>query len=521
MLGCASPPLFVPQSPLPPPRPYQPVGAASASPAASAPVGAASSTLPANPAPTALSSFGAAPFGDPGPLLVERASADGRWLTVCQARRDSTGDGQITVSVGPRGELRGDEIARYLLTPGEELTHDGMLAADSSGRFVLVMQRGALVLWDSQSRKSLDLSTLGADARLSAESFAELRSVAFDANGTHLLYARSGESGPRIVIRDLNDDTERALDPGPGPIWRARFAPGGTFVVVELMTTDSNKNGKADFPAPLLATPRACSAGPGRFHAWAERGDRPETVLVPLAGGAPLHEPNLLMPVRDALLLRDESGALLLDKAGKRRVLEPAACKGRMVHADAERGLFIVGCVQPKKTGRVSLELVSATGRKPLDLELASVEYDRELSDSPRLVALYPGADTVLFDADKRDVSRLQPGDSVLATRAAHALIRRGSSLLMYDADTHSERALPGTLDKYPQILVSAPFAFVSPLLVDLDASAVTGQTKQRALSLSNTGQLLMSDTDPDNSGLTRGPLHWLQVSSQVAPHSQ
>lgn len=469
----------------------------------------ASATPSALSPPPVLTTFGTAPFGDPGPLLVERASPDGRWLTLCQARRDSTGDGQVSVSVGPRGELRGDDIRRYLLTPGEELAHEGLLGMDPRGRFALLMQHGALVLWDSQRRKSLDLSALGADSRLSAESFAELRSVAFDATGEHLLYTRSGDSGPRLVIRTLSDDTERAVDPGPGPIWRASFAPSGAFVVVEMISADSNKNGKADFPAPLLAAPRACSAGPGQFHAWSERGDKPELVLVPVTGGAPIHEPTLLMPVRDALLLRDDAGALILEKSGKKRVLEPAACKGRIVHADAERELFIVGCVQPKRTGRVSLDLVTPGGRKTLDLELASVEYDRELSDGSRLVALYPGADSVLFDADKRDVSRLQPGDRVIATLGAHALIRRGNGLLSYDAETHTEQALPGVLDKYPEVLVSQPFVFVSPLLVQLDGASVVGQTPRRPLALSNSGQLLMSDSEPQSSGLTHGPLRW------------
>ncbi len=472
--------------------------------------------------PAALTAFGETPFGDSGPLLVERVSPDGRWLSVCQARRDSTGDGQATVRVGARGELLGHDFARYLLTPGEELAHEGVLGADASGRFVLLMQQGALVLWDSQRRTSLDLSARGADSRLSAESFAELRSAAFDPTGEHLLYVRNGDSGSRIVVRSLSDDTERMLDPGLGLIWRARFAPRSAFVVAEMITADSNKNGKADFPAPLLAAPRPCSAGPGRFHTWSERGDRLETVLVPLSGGAPVHEPDLIMPVRDGLLLRDESGALLFEKGGKKRVLEPAACKGHVVHADAERELFIVGCVQPKKTGRVSLDLITPLTRKPLDLELASVEYDRELSDSPRLVALYPGADTVLFDADKLDLSRLQPGDSVILTRGAHALVRRGNGLVLYDADTRSERALIGTLDKYPKILISQPFAFVSPLLVDLDGSAVAGQTKHRALALSNSGQLLTSDTDAEASGLTRGPVRWVQVSSgDASPQSQ
>ena len=456
----------------------------------------------------ALPSFGNAPFASEGPLLLERASSDGRWALLCQARKDSDGDGRVTVSAGPRGELRGDQLERYLVAPGQELAVDGLLSADVNGRYALVMQRGALLLWAARSGKTLDLSALGADARLSAESFAAVRTLAFDESGEHLLYVRTGE-GARLVLRSLSDGSERVFDPGPGAIWRARLDPGGVYAVLEMLTADSNKNGRADFPAPLLAAPRACSASPGRFHTWVDRGDRPETVLVPLAGGATIHEPDFVMPLGDALVLRDETGALQLERAGKKRLLEPAACKGRIVHADAQRELFIVGCAQKKKTGHVSLELVTRTERKALGIELASVELDREVSDAPRLLALYPGLETSLFDADRRELLPLQTGDVVIATRANRALIRRGKALLFYDADSHQEQPLSVTLDKYPEVLSTAPFAFISPALVNLDTAQLVGLSQQRPLALSSEGQLLVPEVEPDTSGLTRGPLHW------------
>jgi len=456
--------------------------------------------------------FGSSTFASDAPVLLERASRDGHWLALCTARKDDNGDGRLSASVGPRGELQGDAFERYLIAPDQELPIEGLLGADASGRYALVMQRGALVLWDAERRNSLDLSALGADARLSAQSFSELRTVAFDARSEHLLYVRREQSGKRIVIRSLADGSERRLDPGPGVIWRARFDPGGSFIVVELISEDSNKNGRADFPAPLTNTPRPCSAGPGRYHTWIDRGDRPVTVLVPLSGGAPRLEPELVMPIGEALLLRDASGALLLERAGKRRVLEPPLCKGRIVHADAQRGLFIVGCAQ-KKTGRVSLELVTETTRKALDIELASVELDREVSEAPRLVALYPGPETMLFDADRRELIALQGGGVVLATRAGRALIRRGNGLLFYDADSHSERALPVTLERYPDLRLNPPFVFVSPALVNLDTAALVGVSSARPLALSSEGQLLVPEVEADASELARGPLRWLTPS--------
>jgi len=114
----------------------------------------------------------------------------------------------------------------------------------------------------------VDLSALGADSRLSAESNLALRALDFDAKSEQLLYVRPGASGSRIVLRRLSDGSERELDPGPGEVWRARFDPGGAFAVLQMITSDSNKNGKLDFPAPLLTAPRAC----GDNLAHSERG---------------------------------------------------------------------------------------------------------------------------------------------------------------------------------------------------------------------------------------------------------
>jgi hypothetical protein len=235
-------------------------------------------------------------------------------------------------------------------------------------------------------------------------------------------------------------------------------------------------------------------------------------VLVPLNGGAPLFEPDLVMPVGEALLLRDANGALLLSRAGKKRVLEPAACKGRIVHADAQRELFIVGCTQ-KKTGHVSLELVTRNERKPLAIELSSVELDRELSDGARLLALYPGLETMLFDADRRELVPLKTSDVVLATRAGRALIRRGNALLFYDVDSRTERVLSVTLDRYPELFVTLPFVFISPALVNLDTAMLVGSSRARPLALSSEGQLLVSEAEADGVQLARGPLRWLTAS--------
>ncbi|HEY4104437.1 MAG TPA: hypothetical protein VGM44_11120, partial [Polyangiaceae bacterium] len=304
-------------------------------PSASAPIlpraqAPASTTTPAAPPnapppklPTRVESFGDTSFGGQGAALLERASPDGRWLAVCRAKVDAR-----EREPNAKGASERDAVERFLLSPGEELAIDGFLSASRDGRFAIFLQHGALVLWDSATQASLDLSALGADARLSAESGAAVRTVDFDARSEHLLYVRQRAERTRVVIRDLNSGGERELDPGPGEVWRARFDPGGVYAILQLIHVDTNRNRKLDFPAPLLSAPRACGEDRAHFHTWEGRGDRPETLLLPLDGAAAVHDPDLLMPVRDALLLRDEDGVLSLSRGGKKRVLEPAACKG-------------------------------------------------------------------------------------------------------------------------------------------------------------------------------------------------
>lgn len=441
-------------------------------------------------------------------MLVEYASADGSWVSLCQAPIDGH-DGELGVNFEARSGVSSQPLERYLIAPGEELAIDALLTSDRLGRFAVVLRHGVVVLWDSLSRTSADLSELGVDPGLSLESFANPRLLAFDNTSEHLLYVKRAAQATRLVVRTLSDGYERELDAGPGIIWRASFDPSGLFVIVQMRNEGASPGARLEQQRLVSRAPRPCSGEAARFHAYAEPRFAFETLLIPVSGGTKQRAPGLIMTLASGRVRRDESGALLLEHGDKQRLLEPSACKGRLVHADASRELFIIGCMQKKHTGRVNLELVTGTERKPLGIELAQVDLDRELADSPRLLALYPGAETVLFDADRQEVVSMQAGDRVVMTRASRALLRRQNSLLIYDADTRSEQALPFAVDKYPVLLVAPPFAFVSPLLVNLDTSAVVGVSEQRPLALSNDGRLLLADVEPNGLQLARGPLCW------------
>ncbi|HEY4157020.1 MAG TPA: hypothetical protein VGM29_02940, partial [Polyangiaceae bacterium] len=446
------------------------------------------------------------------PLLVRHAAANGSWVAFCQPRLDTDGNGRVELTLGPRGELRGDTLGSYLWQPAAEQDPGVLLAASPGDRFVAYWKDAAVTIRDTAGNRSLDLGA-DVDLRFSAETLDWLRTLAFDPTGSRLVYLRRGPVTAHVVVRNLLDGTERAFDPGRGEVWRTRFDSSGEFLLIDVLA-DTNKNGRLDAPAPAVAAPPPCLPAGATFHAWVGRGDRPERLWLDAESGKLASAQSVVLALKKALVVREASGALDVVQAGKSKLLEPAECKGRVVFADLERSLLVIGCTPKKKTGRVALELLDLAGKKQqLGIELASVESDREASGGARLVALYPGSDTALLDLDKRDLLPLKSGDAVLATLGARALVRRGPTLVLYDADARAEQPLPGTVDKFPEVLQSGSYAFVSPLLIDVAAGRVVGSFAQRPLALSTTGLLLSSEDIKSSGALSEGPLRWFSLA--------
>src|SRR5689334_8702309 len=98
------------------------------------PAPTASATEPAS--PQGSSPLGAA-WGTANPVALVAGGQGRRWISVCQARADSTGDGRVSVEVGAQGELKGDRLDGYFLDqPGAGIRIDAFGGADPSGRFV-------------------------------------------------------------------------------------------------------------------------------------------------------------------------------------------------------------------------------------------------------------------------------------------------------------------------------------------------------------------------------------------------
>lgn len=454
-------------------------------------------------------------IGTAAPTAFEAAGSDGSWVALCQARRDTNGDGHVAVHVGKRGRLSGDHMQSYLvLGDGRGEAIDELAAYDPTGRWLVAMQHGRLTLIDSRSGKRLDLSALGADARDDALPYRQHRALSFDAGGTRLMYVRRKAGKTSVVVRDLVSGAETTIDPGPGRLWRARLTPDGTQVVLRMIVDDTNKNGKLEWPVPQRKKNSWRCHGPiTTYPSWLSRGDEPAVKVAPSSGGKAKIVQGFAGTFGGSLLVRDTDGRLDLQRASGDPIrLLNDKCGARVLHADATRGLVLVACSAP--SGRSPLALVGAGYHQDLKADLAAAPPDRWPAHTPRLVPLYPGPDTALLDLDTRKLTRLKHGDLVIATSRARALVRRRRKLVVHDADTGHEKTLPGRTDRLPDQRVNGHLAVVAPLVVDLDAGTVLGKVSRRPLAISSAGLVLVAEgRQAQAHQLSLGPLRWVEPS--------
>ncbi len=484
---------------------------ATASSPAAPPHAAHAAPAPPKPAPPPVRHLGA--IGTAAPTVFEAAGSDGSWVALCQARRDTNGDGHVAVDVGKRGKLSGDRMQSYLvLGDGDGEAIDELAAYDPTGRWLVVMQHGRPVLIDSRSGKRLDLGALGADARDDALPYRQHRVLSFDAGGTRLLYARRKAGKTRVVVRDLVSGAETLVDPGPGRLWRARLSPDGSQVVLRMIVDDTNKNGKLDWPVPARKNnPWRCQGPIATYPSWLSRGDEPTVKVAPSSGGSAKVVPGFADPFGRSLLVRDANGRLnLAHDSGDPEKLADDKCGARVLHADATRGLVLVACSAPR--GRSPLALVGAGYHQDLKADLAAAPPDRWPAGSSRLLALYPGADTALLDLDTRKLSLLHRGDRVIATSGARALVQRGRRLVIHDVDSARERVIEGRTDRLPDARATGRFAVVAPLVVDLGAGKLLGKVSGRPLAVSSAGLVLVAQGRQARAHqLSLGPLRWVE----------
>ncbi len=441
-----------------------------------------------------------------GPAELRASSSSGAWVALCA------------------GEPR---QARLVLGSGPGEPIDDVLAEDPSGRYVVVLVKGHAELVDAAKGTRLSLTQLGADVRRLRADYAPHRTLSFDPTGKYLAYLRRDGGPAQLVVRHLEAGTERAYPLGTGELLRLELSADARHVSFEVIREDTNHNGRLDWPAPEeTARKSSCEKQPLRFRSFAYqgRGDALVRGVVALVDGVVRDVPELVTPLGASLLLRSADGSLLLEQAGKRTPLTPAACAARVLFADAERGLVLATCAPPPPkrvkgrpapvpTGKREVWLFGAGVALNLQRELYETSTDRAAVVGARLVPLYPGSEASLLDLERRELLPLAAGSRVLATNGASAVIWRDSDLFRYDAQTKREERLTGGVAKTPELLRAGSTVLLSPFVV-VGASGPALPSPERPLALTTDGFVLTgsSDGSPSASGAIQAPLRWVDA---------
>ncbi|HYO93203.1 MAG TPA: hypothetical protein VER33_01775 [Polyangiaceae bacterium] len=442
-----------------------------------------------------------------GPLTFEAAAPDGSWVVLCQARQDTNADGHLSVSVSSDGSVGGDRLSRYLVrASGEEEPIDDYLAGSADGRFVVVQRAGQSELIDLLSGARQSLEELGADTLREPHAQSAHRSLVF--HGEYLLYVRSGRES-QVVERHLGSGAERVIHAGSEPVVRVRVEGQPAVRIISVVVSDSNGNGRLDMPFRGTSAAKPCRLPIARYMAPPLVVDGLGHWLLDPTSGAKQRIDDLVGVFADAVVRRPTDGSLWLERQGLRVLLGSVACAGRLLWGNPSRQQLLLGCSLPRKPGRLAVESLARAKRATLGVDVAALGVDEPIDSSERLVALYPGADAVLYDAELRALHRLQPRDAVLAQWAARALVRRGRQALLFDAELQRELDLGIELDPMGEVLRKGPLVSACPWVVDLEAGRVLGSVPGRALALSTDGRVLLPVTPPSATALAQGPLSW------------
>lgn len=327
-------------------------------------------------------------FGTHDPFTLLAADPQRKWIALCQARKDTTGNGITSVSYMHHGGTVGDMMAPYLVSgggPGEAI--DAFLGSDPTGRWVAVVEHGKPELRDMRAGTTRDLDALEIDKTPDPSPAMGVRALHFGATGKYLLLIQKMDkakpaASARVVLLDLASGAARSIALGAGRVWTAGLSPDESWIYASVVVRDTNGNGKLDLP--VVST--TLDANPcGSAASWSSYGPEPKhdalaTVFVPTSGGSARQREDVQGFVGDRLLRKRADHSLVLESPdGKVRPLVDGACDGVLEQYVPALGRGVVACHEskgkaPDPFGNAGsgywLYAFDAHGRKPLSLQL-------------------------------------------------------------------------------------------------------------------------------------------------------
>lgn len=241
---------------------------------------------------------GTGAFGTAHPAYFRGHDRGGqRWMALCQARRDTDGDGKIAVATGQHGGLFGDTVELFLVIGGGPGTPiEALVGSSSDGRWVAILRGGRLELVDATTGELREMKE--ADVASDARPGTAHRAAVFGPD--RLAYVRHRPTGDALVVHELATHAEREL-PVKDRLWR--IAEVGRLAQVYTIPREQ--------PFPRLNTnleAGECVGAPRSYSTYGQEGPDPTERWIDLVHGGEVGAPAKSMD-------RDEQDAARTDRA--------------------------------------------------------------------------------------------------------------------------------------------------------------------------------------------------------------
>lgn len=329
------------------------------------PTPAAPSNAPVVPAPAAPTRapatsglpIGTGASGTAHPAVLRAFDRNERWMALCQARKDTDGDGKIEVQSGHHGGLFGDAMQLYLILGGGEGTPiDALPGSSKDGRHLAAVRDGKLWLIDGQTGEQRELA--GADVESDGRPGAPHRAAVF--SGTKLLYIRHTDTGDKLVVHDPATHTEKEFAIADR-IWRL---VGETDGLAQVVTVPQGQG----FPKLMTSLDAGeCLGPPMSYSTGGQMGPKPTFQWYALDTGKAMPAEGIVAAVGSSLVRAPKDGALYLDTDQ----IAPATCTPQVLAVMPSPPRVIAICGQKKQAKILLLG-------KGLSKELASIDREND-----------------------------------------------------------------------------------------------------------------------------------------------
>lgn len=379
-------------------------------------------------------------FGTADPYTLLGFDPEAQWVALCQAREDTDGDGITRVGFFHHGEPAGDAMKTYfVLGGGEGEAIDGYLGRAASGAWVALRKGKRVYLLNTRTGAERELAHVNLDKEADPSPAGGVRTLAFSPAKEQLLLVQEAKSGrASVALMDLATGELRQVDLGAGRVWQAGFSDDGAWIRAELVTADSNGNGRLDLPT-IATTLRGDACGqPAAYSTWGleKAHDEVTSVAVPLVGGKVRPAPEVQGFLDGDLVLTREDGSLVRENAaGAQQVLAGPKCEaGVLDYYSLEHQRWLVACPlrgasAAHDEGPVSRAEMWVFGQG-LPKEGRAIGISLPYGAEPgafgteRYSRLQTDAGAVLFDLKELDVEKLPEGYELCARHGSTYLLQ-------------------------------------------------------------------------------------------------